>query len=430
MSGRGQQKGRGTRKFFNKGSQNPGNKPDTKKTITDYSYHLGTAKQANDFESTTEFIINHIMETYEFGEDIGTALKELDSIDTDIWLPTLKVSKEKDDAKKENQDRQYGFQFQEDYKEYKQRCSVYRQNMTKAYALLWGRCAKGMKSKIEARADFQTKTSKSPIDLLIAIKEHALNYQENKYPSAIVHDSIMNLLSAKQNNGESLQDYTKRFKNYRDVMESQLGGPLILTKMMESIPGYNVNDPDKVEECQGKAYKQFLAYVYLHNSDHTKYGTLISTLSTQHSLGNDQYPKNITETNAVLSNHKFDPTFKSNQKKQENKGHDNQSKSGKTSDEQEVNLSFAQLEGKCYCCGKAGHKSPQCRQKDKPKDQWAINKAKTNESTFVQSSSNDSTAPSVQQSQAGGGPPSGSSVASEPVLGCQEPIFSSSRTRT
>ena len=38
-------------------------------------------------------------------------------------------------------------------------------------------------------------------------------------------------------------------------------------------------------------------------------------------------------------------------------------------------LLFAQLEGRCYCCVKAGHKSPQCYQKDKiQKDEWAINK--------------------------------------------------------
>ena len=33
------------------------------------------------------------------------------------------------------------------------------------------------------------------------------------------------------------------------------------------------------------------------------------------------------------------------------------------------------MEGKCYCCGKAGHKSPACRFRNKPKEEWAINKS-------------------------------------------------------
>ena len=42
------------------------------------------------------------------------------------------------------------------------------------------------------------------------------------------------------------------------------------------------------------------------------------------------------------------------------------------------------MEGKCYCCGKPGHKSTTCRAKDKPKPEWAINKAKLNNQSHVQ----------------------------------------------
>ena len=43
-------------------------------------------------------------------------------------------------------------------------------------------------------------------------------------------------------------------------------------------------------------------------------------------------------------------------------------------DQEKVNFSFTQMEGKNYCIGKADYKSPQCHQKDKPKLDWAINK--------------------------------------------------------
>ena len=45
--------------------------------------------------------------------------------------------------------------------------------------------------------------------------------------------------------------------------------------------------------------------------------------------------------------------------------------------EQDIPLSFTQLEGVCYCCGKKDHKSPDCHNKDKiPQEEWAINKSK------------------------------------------------------
>ena len=57
-------------------------------------------------------------------------------------------------------------------------------------------------------------------------------------------------------------------------------------------------------------------YIYVENSDHDKYGSIIQSLNSQKSLGNDQYPKTIFYMNHVLSNHKFDI---SKHKKQDNK---------------------------------------------------------------------------------------------------------------
>ena len=56
-------------------------------------------------------------------------------------------------------------------------------------------------------------------------------------------------------------------------------------------------------------------------------------------------------------------------------------------------LSFAQMEGKCYCCGKPGHKSPDCNKKDKiPKDEWAIKKSQHQFVQEVRSQTNESPA--------------------------------------
>ena len=161
----------------------------------------------------------------------------------------------------------------------------------------------------------------------------------------------------------------------RDVLISHIGGPIELTKYMKKMDGYDETNLAKIEECHKKAFNQLLAYTYLKNSDKTKYGLLLTGLATQNSLGNNQYPKNIIEANNMLSNHKLD---NSRQKKSDaHKMNNNSHQSGKNHDDQESPaLYFAQLEGKCYCCGKAWHKSPTCQFKDKPKVEWAINKAK------------------------------------------------------
>jgi hypothetical protein len=95
----------------------------------------------------------------------------------------------------------------------------------------------------------------------------------------------MNLFTTKQKDGESLQDYTKRFHITRDVFESHIGGPMILTKIVEAMPDFST-DPEK---CKKQEWEQHLTFIYLRNSDQSKYGSILKGLNTQQSLNNDQY---------------------------------------------------------------------------------------------------------------------------------------------
>ena len=98
-------------------------------------------------------------------------------------------------------------------------------------------------------------------------------------------------------------------------MVSQVGGPLILTRFVDSMPEVNKNISKDYQRFQEIAFEQFMTYTYLENSDQNKYGTLMNNLKQQHSLQNDQYPKILIHATNILSNHKFDNSNKKNQDK-------------------------------------------------------------------------------------------------------------------
>jgi hypothetical protein len=179
---------------------------------------------------------------------------------------------------------QYDMEFKAECDAFLKCKQFYEANTTKAYALLWEQCAKSMQGKIKANEKFESTIKGNLIELLKLIQQICLNYQEHRYEMSIISDSMKTLLNVKQKKHESLQDYTKHFKTAHDVMKSHIGGPIILTKYVEKMTGYDKTKPDEVLKLQEKAFAQFLAYTYLDNADKAKYGTLLTGLHTQTSL--------------------------------------------------------------------------------------------------------------------------------------------------
>jgi predicted house-cleaning noncanonical NTP pyrophosphatase (MazG superfamily) len=130
-------------------------KTEVKKTINDYNYYLGSLKQASDYQVTTKFIINHILTTYKYGEDIRQALEEESEALTDMWVPDLQKSTNTDPAAKAKEDEEFKMLWKAKLNEYIRRKCTYKNNSIKAYGLLWQHCTKGMNNKIKSRTDFQ-----------------------------------------------------------------------------------------------------------------------------------------------------------------------------------------------------------------------------------------------------------------------------------
>ena len=200
-----------------------------KKSSNELMYYIGSARQASDYEALTEYLINYIQQNFEFGDDIANAIVNQEPINTDLWKPILQKSNNSDPEIKELETEQYKMEFQADYEHYRLQKRTYINNLTKAYALFWSKCTKGMKNKIESRSNFKSNIKLNPFELLKVIKEHSLNYHENQYNMSLIFEAQTSLFTTKQKEGESLQDYTKRFYIAREVYETLIGGPIKLS---------------------------------------------------------------------------------------------------------------------------------------------------------------------------------------------------------
>jgi hypothetical protein len=126
-------------------------------------------------------------------------------------------------------------------------------NLSKAYSCIWDQCAKSLQNKIEERKDYVSLIKGNPINLLKAIKQQVLNFQESRYEMSTILEALKNMINVKQRDNETLAE----------VMELHIGGPIELTKFVSKMEEFIPKNEDSIEKCKAKAFEQFLAYTYM-----------------------------------------------------------------------------------------------------------------------------------------------------------------------
>jgi hypothetical protein len=117
-------------------------------------------------------------------------LRDLTPVDQDKWKVSMRFNKSDDSFTRNQENKQYGMEIRSGYEEHKMRVNIYCNILIKAFAMIWERCTKSIKQKIEARKDFHSKFEDNPIELLKTIKEHTQKFLEHHYCLSIVLDSL------------------------------------------------------------------------------------------------------------------------------------------------------------------------------------------------------------------------------------------------
>ena len=172
-------------------------------------YYIGSAKQADNYNTTTESIMEYILREFTHGLDVVESLDALKEKDFTNDTPVESAAPE--DASPELKAALKAVHTEE-MKQFVQRKQKLQTNLVKAYGLILGQCTKGLKAKLESRKDWKDGDKKiryNAINLLKAIKEITHNYQDNKYPIESIFYSIKNVFSMRQEDSETLTEFTK-----------------------------------------------------------------------------------------------------------------------------------------------------------------------------------------------------------------------------
>ena len=175
MSGRGRGRsgsrggrGQGRRRNFERpGQKSPASSAGTRKerkSISDYIYYIGSAKQASDFSVIITYLINHIRKTFSNGNDIGDAIESKQPMNLDLVKPIMAevtaIVTAKDGPLKEREQRIYDkecreveMMYEAKIKSFVDRKQIYMNNLGKAYAFILGQCNKALLNKLYTRTD-------------------------------------------------------------------------------------------------------------------------------------------------------------------------------------------------------------------------------------------------------------------------------------
>ena len=91
-------------------------KHDTKKSVEDYCFYIGSVNRVTNYDTTSQFIMNHIKKTYVRGDDVSEALRRYVKVDTSKWEPTLEFADLSVETDNTRLDRQHELKYKIEYK--------------------------------------------------------------------------------------------------------------------------------------------------------------------------------------------------------------------------------------------------------------------------------------------------------------------------
>ena len=256
------------------------------------------------FTAVKEAIMQYVQKTYTYGYDVAESLEKMSKKDLSLVKPTQDPATGNTPDEKAKSEEENKFAFHEKMKLHIKRIQLLEDQLVKVYSLIYDTyCGTYMQSRIDDEYEAKGLQKNDPFILLKTIQTIMHEPARAKYAYAAITDSLLQLLTARQHEKESVLEFSKRFKGHRDLIQSQLGDE-ILHKFTEKQTGYKyAASATKQKAMKDASFGEWMGFLLLKNSDKARYGKLQSHLATQYSLNSNQYPSDVQGAVDALMQH-------------------------------------------------------------------------------------------------------------------------------
>jgi type II secretory pathway pseudopilin PulG len=184
-----------------------------------------------------------------------------------------------------------------------------RRNSSRVYALVIGQCSQALRNRIEAHERWGRVNEQSDVmELLQLIQTCMIQRQTRQKPTHSLLDAETQVYAFKQRSLAN-NEYYEKFKDLvmnADRLGSDIGAHF---DRVDSILNEIADDPNmptdvERERARERAKDQFLAVMFLVNSDRARYGSLIRDVENEYTRGTDTYPTTLSAAYDYLVNYR------------------------------------------------------------------------------------------------------------------------------